>query len=104
MFNQDKINISNTDDIHSCVTPKSQNISVKATYTPPCLTALVTTLPILPIEVPKTTHLPPLDKEYLCFQVGGKRVVFGTSIGKIGKVVINGVKQGGVDVAGTLIL
>ena len=30
---------------------------------------------------------------------GGKCVVFGTSIGKIGKLVINGVKRGGVDVA-----
>ena len=30
---------------------------------------------------------------------GVKCVVFGNSIGKIGKVVINGVKQGGVDVA-----
>ena len=30
--------ISNTDDIHSCVTPRKQNISVHATYTPPCLT------------------------------------------------------------------
>ena len=35
---------------------------------------------------------------------GGKCVVFGTSIGKIGKVVINSVKRGGVDVALTLIL
>ena len=30
---------------------------------------------------------------------GGKCVVFGHSTGKIGKVVINGVKRGGVDVA-----
>ena len=29
---------------------------------------------------------------------------FGSSIGKIGKVVINGVKRGGVDVARTVIL
>ena len=35
---------------------------------------------------------------------GGNCVVVGTSIGKIGKVVINSVKRGGVDVAGTLIL
>ena len=35
---QDKVNISNTDDIHSCVTPRKQNISVQATSTPPCLT------------------------------------------------------------------
>ena len=70
--NQDKLNISNTDDIHSYVTPKRHNISVQATSTPPRLTPLITTLPILPIEVPKTTHLPPLGKECLCFQVDKK--------------------------------
>ena len=71
---QNMVDISNTDDIHSCVTPRKQNISVQATCTPPCLTPLITTLPILP-------------------------VVFGNSTGKIGKVVINGVKQEGVHVA-----
>ena len=30
--------ISNTDGIHSCVTPRKQNISVQVTSTPPCLT------------------------------------------------------------------
>ena len=30
--------ISNKYDIHSCVTPRKQNISVQATSTPPCLT------------------------------------------------------------------
>ena len=34
---------------------------------------------------------------------GGKCVVFGNSTGKRGKVVLNGVKRGGVDVAWTLI-
>ena len=34
---------------------------------------------------------------------GGKCVVFGSSTGKRGKVLINGVKRGGVDVAWTLI-
>ena len=29
--------ISNTDGIHSCVTPRKQNISVQVTSTPPCL-------------------------------------------------------------------
>ena len=57
--NQYKVNISNTDDIHSCVTPKRHNISVQATSTPPRLTPLITTLPILPVELPKTTQLPP---------------------------------------------
>ena len=35
---------------------------------------------------------------------GGNCVVFGNSTGRIGNVVINGVKRGGVDVAWTLIL
>ena len=73
------VNISSTYDIHSCVTPLKQNISVQATSTPLRLTPLITTLPLLPS--------------------GGKCVVFGYSPGKRGKVVINGVKQGGVDVA-----
>ena len=33
-FNQDKVNISNIDDIHSCVTPKRHNTSVQATSYP----------------------------------------------------------------------
>ena len=59
---QNKVNISNTDDIHSCVTPQKQNINVQATTTPPSLTPLITTLPLLPVELPKTTQLPPLGK------------------------------------------
>ena len=69
---QNTVNISNTDDIHSCFTPQKYNISVQATSTPPCLTPLITNLPLLPIELPKTTHLPPLGKEYLCSQVDNK--------------------------------
>ena len=69
---QDKVNISNTYDIHSCVTPRKQNISVHATSTPPRLTPLITTVPLLPVELPKTTQLTPLGKEYLCFQVDNK--------------------------------
>ena len=59
---QNTVNISNTDDIQSCVTPRKQIISVQATSTPHCLTPLITTLPLLPVELPKTTHLPPLGK------------------------------------------
>ena len=69
---QNRFNISNTDDIHSCVTPQKQNISVKATSTPPRLTPLITILPLITVELPKITHLPPLGKEYLCFQVDSK--------------------------------
>ena len=36
------------------------------------MTPLFTTLPILPVELPKTTQLPSLGKEYLCFQVDNK--------------------------------
>ena len=59
---QNKVKISNTDDIHSCVTPQKHNISVKATTNPSCLTPLITTLPLLPVVLPKTTQLPPLGK------------------------------------------
>ena len=59
---QKTVNTSNIHDIHSCVTPRKQNISVKATSTPPRLTPLITTLPLLPVELPKTTHLPSLGK------------------------------------------
>ena len=69
---QNTVNIANTHDIHSYVTPQIQNISVRATSTPPRWTPLITTLPFLPVELPKTTHFPPLGKEYLCFQVDNK--------------------------------
>ena len=61
--------ISNTDDIHSCVTPQKHNISVQATYTPPCLTPLITALPLAPVDLAKTIELPPVGKEYLCFHI-----------------------------------
>ena len=57
--NQNKNNTSNTDDIHSCVTPRKQNYSVYASSTPPRLTPLNTTLPISPAELRTTTNLPP---------------------------------------------
>ena len=69
---QNTSDISNTDDIYSCVTPRKQNISVQATSTPPRLTPLITTLPLPPVELPKTTQLPPVGKEYLCFHVDNK--------------------------------
>ena len=64
--------ISNTDDIQSCVTSRKQNISVQATSTTTRLASFITTLPLLPVELPKTTHLPPLGKAYLCFRVDNK--------------------------------
>ena len=59
---QNKKDTSNTDDIHSCVTPQKQNYSVQATSTTTCLTPLITTLPLAPIELTKTTELPPVGK------------------------------------------
>ena len=47
---QNTSEISNTDDIHSCVTPPKHNTSVQATSTPPCLTPMITTLPLAPVE------------------------------------------------------
>ena len=64
--------ISNTDDIHSCVPSRKHNISVQATSTPPRLTPLITNLPIAPVKLPKTIELPPVGKEFLCFQVNSK--------------------------------
>ena len=60
--------ISNTDNIHSCVTPQNQIYSLQATYILPCLTPLITTLPLAPVELTKTTELPPVGKE--CFFSG----------------------------------
>ena len=54
--------ILNTDGIQSCVTPRKQNISVQTTSTPPFLTPLITTLPIAPVDLSKTTQLPQLGK------------------------------------------
>ena len=39
---QNTLDISNTDYIHSCVTPRKHNISVQAISTPPRLTPLIT--------------------------------------------------------------
>ena len=66
---QNTSEILNIDDIHSCVTPQKKNISVQATSIPPCLTPLINTVTLTPVELPKTTQLPPVGKEYLCFQV-----------------------------------
>ena len=59
---QNKSEILNTYDIHSCVTTQKQNTSVQATYKPPRLTPLITTLPLAPVELTKITELPPVGK------------------------------------------
>ena len=69
---QNTSDISNTDDIHSCVTPQKNNISVQATSTPHCLTPLITTSPHAPVELTKTTELPPVGEVYSCFQINSK--------------------------------
>ena len=67
--NENKNNTSNTDDIHSCVTPGEKNYSVQSTSTTTRLIPLNTTLPIEPIELHKTKQLPPAGKKYFCFQI-----------------------------------
>ena len=69
---QNTSDVSNTDDIHSCVTPQKQNYSLQATSTPPCLTLLNTTLHIVPVELHIINKLPPVGKEYFCFQINSK--------------------------------
>ena len=70
--NQSKNNNSNTDDIHSCVTPWKKNYIFHDTSTPTHLTPLNTTLHIAPVELHKTKQLPTAGKEYLCFQIKSK--------------------------------
>ena len=69
---QNKKNTSNTDDIHWCVTLRKQNYSVQATSKTPHLTLLNITLPISPVELHTVTKLPPVGKEYLCFQINSE--------------------------------
>ena len=59
---QNTSEILNTDDTLSFVTLQKQNISFRATSTPPCLTPLITTLLLAPVELTKTTELPPVGE------------------------------------------
>ena len=60
--NINKKDNSNIDDIHSCVTPRKKTYSVQTTYTPPHFTLLNITLHIAPVELHRTTKLPPVGK------------------------------------------
>ena len=66
---RNKNNNSNTDDIHSCVTPQKQNYSAYATSTTTNLTTLKITLSFEPVELRKTKKLPLAGKEYFYFQI-----------------------------------
>ena len=68
--NKNKNNISNTYDIHSCVTPQ-KNYSVQTTSPTTHLTPLNTKIPIASVKLHTTTELYPAGKEYLCFQIKG---------------------------------
>ena len=69
---QNTSDISNKNDIQSCVTPQKQNYSVQATYTTTYLTPLIPTLTLPPVELTTTTELARVGKKYLCFQVNRK--------------------------------
>ena len=62
--NQNKNNISNTYDVHSCVTPRKQNYSFQATSTTTHLTPLNATLSIAYFKLHTTTELHPAGKSY----------------------------------------
>ena len=59
---QKTVNISNTDDVHSFITPRKHNISVQATSTPPRLKPLITTLPLYLLSYQKQHSYPHLVK------------------------------------------
>ena len=59
---QNTVDVSNTDDIHSCLTLQKQNISVQATSTSPRLTPLITTLPLYLLSYQKQYIYPHLVK------------------------------------------
>ena len=77
--NQNKNNTSNTDDIHSCVTPQKQNYSVRATYTTTQLTPLNSTLYLTSIMLHTTKQLPLTGKKYLCFLIN-KKIISGFQV------------------------
>ena len=70
--NKNKNNISNIDDIQSCITPRRQNYSAQATSMPTHLTPLDATLSITFFKLHTATKLTPAGREYLCFQIIGK--------------------------------
>ena len=67
--NQSKNNISNIDDIQSCVTPQKQNYSVQATYKTTHLIPFNAKLHIAYVKLHTRTEFPPSGKEYLGFHV-----------------------------------
>ena len=67
--NQNKKNISNVDEIQSCVTPWKQNYSVQSTSTTTHLRPLNATLHLASTKLHTTIKLPPNGKEYLFFQI-----------------------------------
>ena len=70
--NQNKNNTSNTDDIHSCVTPHKQNYSVQATPTTTNLMPLNAILHISFVKLHTITKLPLTGKKYLSFLINKK--------------------------------
>ena len=57
-INQNNNNTSNTDDIHSFVTPRKKNYSVQATSTTTHFLQLNATLSISPVELHRTKTTP----------------------------------------------
>ena len=66
--NKNKNNTSNTDDIHSCVTPQKQNYSVHAKSTTTHLTPSNATRPIAPVELHTRKKYAPLVNNICVFR------------------------------------
>ena len=62
--NQNKNNVSNIDEIQSCVTSQKQNYIVQSTSKPTHLTTLNATLPIPCAKLHTTIKLPPDGREF----------------------------------------
>ena len=74
-----KDNISNTDDIHLCVTSRNQNYSVQATYITTNFTPFNATLYLTSIKLHTTTKLPLTGKEHFCFLIN-KNIISGCQV------------------------
>ena len=77
--NQNKNNTSNTDYIHSCVTPRKQNYSVHATSTTTHLKSLNATLYLTSVKLHTKTKSTLTSKKYLCLLIN-KNIIYGYQV------------------------
>ena len=71
---QNDARITNNDDIQSCETSRKQNYSIPTTSTPNHHAQYINTTSASILNLHTHTILPPVGKEYMCFQKDGKTV------------------------------